>query len=145
MFPEFVAAGFDPGEFYAESDDNIHVQLEAEINDLDQQSPAPYALFCYLTLLAPGGQWPEGRREALTELLKSHVSSDVWGKLVRVDALFEAWRQQPSLDPLETIVSIFETLEGFDGTFLAEKIDSYPNGGFVPRTMTQAEFEALAP
>ncbi|NKK58786.1 hypothetical protein GFM44_23085 [Rhizobium leguminosarum bv. viciae] len=144
MFPEFVNAGFDGGDFYAESDDDVHVQLQSEIEELRNASPAWQAVLSYFTLIAPGGRWPDGKREELVALLKSNVTTATWDKLAQVEALFDTWRQQSHLDPTETIVSIFETLGGFEGTYLAEDVAAYPAGSFIPRTMTPDEFMALA-
>lgn len=144
MFSDFVDAGFDGGDFYAESDDDVHTQLQDEIEELHNASPAWQAVFCHFTLIAPGGQWPGGKREELVALLRSKVSSDTWSKLAQVEALFAAWRQQTDLDPTETIVSIFETLGGFEGTYLAEDISAYPAGSFIPRDMTPSEFMAIS-
>lgn len=143
FFPEFVDAGFDGQDFYAENDDDIHSELKGEIETLHEGSPAWQALFSYFTLIAPGGRWPDGKLEELVALLRLKLSPDTWSKLVQVETIFAHWRQQADLDPTETIVSIFETLGGFEGTYLAENVEKFPEGSFIPRDMTPNEFMAL--
>lgn len=141
MFDEFVAAGFDGGEFYHDGDDVSHSQIRKEIEELLQHPVA--ALFVWLTLMAPGGGWPEGEREELTRLLQQKVSMDTWDKLQKISDLVDRWKKQADLDPTETVADIIETLGDFDVTFVGEK-GAYPVGRFIPRSLTQEDFEAAA-
>lgn len=141
MFADFVGAGFDGSEFYNDSDDASWSEVEAQINALTETSPASTALFSYLTLIAPGGGWPDRTRETLLDLLRRKVSSEVWGKLVAIKATIEAWRKQKDLDPINTITAIFETLGDLDGTWIGEHMSDYPKGAFIPRSLTQEQFE----
>lgn len=144
MFPDFVAAGFDGAEFYAESDDQAHVQTEDEINGLTKATSAPIAVLSYLTLLGPGGNWPDGARESLTDKLQQKVSSDVWTRLLAVRDAIVSWSQSADLDPTNTIATILESLGGLEGAYICEAQSDYPDrGAFIPRSMTQAQFEKL--
>lgn len=84
-----------------------------------------------------------GARETLTEKLQLNVSTDVWTRLSAVRDAIAAWSQSNDLDPIETIASILETLGTLDGAFICEQMSDYPDGGaFIPRSMTQEQFEA---
>ncbi len=141
MFDEFVAAGFNGGEFYHDGDDVSHADIRKEIEELPQHPVA--AFFVFLTLLAPGGSWPEGEREELTRLLQQKVSMDTWDKLQKISALVDRWKKQADLDPTETVADIIDTLGDFDDTFVGET-GAYPVGRFIPRSLTQEDFEAAA-
>lgn len=143
MFDEFVAAGFDAGEFYHDGDATAHVDVRKEIEELTTAHPPVAALFVYLTLLAPGGGWPDGEREDLTARLQSNVSMDIWDKLQSISGLIDHWKVQAHLDPTDTVAAIIERLGDFDGTFVGEP-DAYPVGRFIPKDLTQEEFEARA-
>lgn len=141
MFDEFVAAGFDGGEFYHDGDDVSHADLRKEIEELPQHPVS--AFFVWLTLTAPGGGWPEGEREELTRLLQQKVSMDTWDKLQVISGIVDRWKHQADLDPTNTVADIIDTLGDFDGSFVGEP-GAYPVGAFVPRSLTQKDFEAAA-
>lgn len=143
MFPDFVSAGFDGRDFYAESDDGALADVKAMVEAIDHQNPPSGVLLTYLTLIAPGGRWPDGSCDALMELLRTKVLPETWEKLLAIKATIEAWRNQDILDPIETIASIFETLGDLNGTFIGESPNSYPVGAFIPRSLTKEQFEKL--
>ncbi len=143
MFGEFVATGFDGGEFYHDGDAAGHADVRKDIEALTKNHPPVAALFVYLTLLAPGGNWPDGAREELTHLLQANVSMDTWDKLQVISGIIGRCKQQADLDPTETVAAIIEALDDFDGTFVGEP-NAYPVGAFVPKGLTQEAFEAHA-
>ncbi len=144
MFPEFIAHGFDEAEFYADSDDTAIEAVLGEIEILSSSGPVSLAFLPYLSLIAPGGGWLAGARESALEQLKSKASSEVWQKLLATKAVIDAWAGSCSLDPTDTIVTILELLGDVDGTWIAEDVTNYPVGSFIPRSMTQEQFEGLA-
>ncbi|MEI3807565.1 hypothetical protein V6R85_23885 [Agrobacterium sp. CCNWLW32] len=143
MFDEFVAAGFDGGDFYHDGDDASHTDIRKEIDGLSPKDHPTAAFFVYLTLLAPGGGWPEGERENLTHLLESKVSADTWTKLQKIAALIDGWKHQADLDPTKTVAAIIDTLGDLENTFIGEP-GAYPVGAFIPKGLTQTDFEAAA-
>jgi hypothetical protein len=50
----------------------------------------------------------------LPPLPRRKVSAETWGKLLAIKAKIEEWSKQDTLDPIETIVSIFATLGDLD-------------------------------
>ncbi|SMD16430.1 hypothetical protein [Rhizobium sp. RU36D] len=143
MFDEFVASGFDGGEFYHDGDDVSHNEVRQAVRELTPDQHPTAAFFPWLTLLAPGGSWPDDEREDLTQLLQANVSMDTWDKLQAIKDLIERWKQQASLDPTDTVAAIIETLGDFDNSFVSER-NAYPVGAFIPQGLTQEEFEAHA-
>ncbi|PTV70182.1 hypothetical protein [Agrobacterium pusense] len=142
MFDDFVAAGFDPGDFYAESDDMSHVGLRSEIEKLSFMTQEIDVLLTFLSLIAPGGRWPDGEREAMRDLLKTNIPAGTWSKLVKIEALIATWKQQADLNPLDTIASILETIGGCDDTFIGIDASAYPNHGTViPRMNMNPAFD----
>lgn len=142
MFDDFVAAGFDGGDFYAENDDASHTFVRQQIEALTFQSSPADALRPFLSVIAPGGRWPEGERDALRQLLEATVPAATWNKLVKIEGHVDRWKQQSDLNPLGTIASILETLGGFDDTFVGEDAMAYPKSGIViPRMNMNPAFD----
>lgn len=144
IFPEFLSAGFANDEFYTDEDDEDWVDVETHVRALSGTETPSIVLLAYLSLIAPGGGWPEGKREEIADLLRAKIAPVTWNKLLTVKAAIDAWSLQAEMDPTQTIVSIFEALGDLDGTFIAENVNSYPAGAFIPRSMTPQQFEDLA-
>lgn len=143
IFPEFLSAGFDGDEFYADDDDTDWVDIETSVRTLTGDETPSIVLFSYLSLIAPGGGWPEGRREEIIDLLRARIAPATWSKLLMVKTAIEAWSLEDHMDPTETIVAIFEALGDLGQTFIAENVNSYPDGAFIPRSMTEEKFDEL--
>lgn len=143
-FPEFLSAGFSGDEFYSDDDDADWVDVETHVRALSGNETPSIVLFIYLSLIAPGGGWPQGKLEEITDLLQAKIKPETWSRLLAVKAAIEAWARDDTMDPTETIVSIFEALGDLGGTFIAEDVGTYPTGAFIPRSMTQDQFEDLA-
>lgn len=144
MFSEFLAAGFAADEFYADEDDDDWVDIDTHARSLSGSETPAIVLLSYLSLIAPGGGWPPGKREEIAAFLEAKIKPETWSRLLAVKAEIEAWAQDDTMDPTETIVSIFEALGDLDGTFIAEDVGTYPAGAFIPRSMTRDQFEDLA-
>lgn len=97
-----------------------------------------------LYVIVPGGRWPEGTQTRLLTLLQSKISSQTWEKLQAIKAAIEVWSTSDTLDPIEIIASILEALGDLEGTFIAEDVSSFPDGVFIPRSMTPEQFIDLA-
>ena len=144
MFPAFLSAGFSAREFYADSDDISYEAIQRQIGTFSSNTSAACALYAYLPLIAPGGGWPTDMRDSVVDDLTRSVSAQVWQRLQAVKVAIDAWAGSDELDPTNAIVTILEALGEFDGTYITEDISLYPAGAFVPRSMTQAQFEELA-
>lgn len=142
MFDDFVAAGFEAGDFYAESDDTSHVALRSEIEALSFATDGIDVLTNFLSVIAPGGRWPDGEREELRNLLKTKIPTGMWDKLLKIEAIIDRWKQQADLNPIGTIASIIETLGGYNDTFIGVDVEAYPNhGAIIPRMNMNPEFD----
>lgn len=129
MFPAFIGAGFDGADFYAESDDRIFITVRKQIKALKPPVSPSSAFLSYLTLIGPGGRWPDGKREDLLERLQGAVTPEVWKKLEQTKSIIEDWKQQDSLDPTATIVAILKTLGDVGGSMIGEDISTILNTG----------------
>jgi hypothetical protein len=121
MYADFVAAGFDSKEFYAESDDRSFIAMRKLIKAMKSPGPSE-AFLSYVALIAPGGGWPIGVREDLLMRLERAVTRDVWQKLLSTKNIIDSWTQQQSLDPTSTIAAILETLGDVSNSLIAEDL-----------------------
>jgi hypothetical protein len=143
MFEEFVAAGFQATEFFHDGDAAGHADVLTDIEALTKNYESAFALLPFLTLIAPGGDWPDGVRESLTQALEDKVSEDTWDRLQDIKGIIGSWKLQQDLDATNTVAAIIETLGDFDFTYVGEP-NSYPDGAFIPKGLTQAQFEEHA-
>ncbi|MCJ9673044.1 MULTISPECIES: hypothetical protein [unclassified Neorhizobium] len=150
MFDDFVKAGFDGVDFYAESDGGAHIAVKKQIEALTFQSDPADALPSFLSVIAPGGRWPDDEREALRQLIEKTCPAATWSKLLKIEGIIDRWKQQDGLNPLNTIAEILEALGGYDDTFIGENVTTYPcDGAILPRmnmnpTFDKAVRDALA-
>ncbi|WP_292459586.1 hypothetical protein [Mesorhizobium sp.] len=129
MFPDFIEAGFNGSEFYAESDDRAFIALRKQIKALKLRVSPSAAFLIYLTLIGPGGCWPDGKREDLLKRLQEAVSAEVWTKLEKTKAIIEDWKHRDSLDPASTIVEILKTLGDLGGSMVGDDIETIMQTG----------------
>lgn len=109
MFARFLAAGLDPVRFYA--DDDVKVgnylsrQLGKNISDFRD------LIGKYFTLVAPGGTLSDAQRDGFRRIMDKMNKGVFAEDLKTLDGILDDWRNDPGLNPEETIRRIIHLFE----------------------------------
>ncbi len=132
MYQKYVDLGFDPCEFYCDSDIEAAAYLERVITDKNQNF---IDLFPdYMTAIAPGGEDPEKMIEIARKFHRYDFSRHM-KRFSQIDGIIEEWVNSPSYDAEDTVKRIFGILRINDVWICNnEGKPDFPESGFFVDT-----------
>ncbi len=145
MYPAFVAAGFDPEDFYHDGDEATFATIRNELKRLKPATTHAARYFLsYLSIIAPGGRGNEEKRAQLDRFFRMKVPTE---KLRLVEEAADkvcAWGVASDGDPGPLIVEIIAGLGDFGGWWLGASQNFPADGHFTGAPFTLGDAQRFA-
>jgi|ERR1043166_1798286 hypothetical protein len=143
MSDEFLRAGFRPEEFYHDDDTDAFKHARRGLQGLRKTELPEKFLLPFMTVIAPLGFGSDDDRRKLRNMFKANSSDATWAVLTGIEDIFARWRENPSLDPGDSIVAVLRLLGGYDRTWVGTSQQEFPQQGrFVGLPFTAQELLA---
>ena len=140
FYKSFLNLGFPGTEMYHDDDSQLEGYIRESVGELQGvNTPVEEYFFLYLTLIAPGGSASDSKRQELLDLLEEASPRRYWRRLVSIGESIGNFGHGSTVDASPTIKSIFESLGGYDPTWVGSDVDAFPQSGFFIGTPFTAE------
>lgn len=130
FYNEFIMLGFEPHQFYCDSDIETEAYICGEINN--GYKKLIDAVICLFSIIAPGGTMPNTTIDVLKQQLFSVNDGVYKGSLQKIEKAVNNWAQSPSFDAVQTVKNILLSMEQTNNLtwFGFDAADKTPSNGF---------------
>lgn len=126
----FEEMGLELVRFYNDGDVNVFKKVRRTLQGMSKENSLAEFFSLFVAVIAPGGAAREVERTQLRNFLQARCNQSTWTGLIRIEELFERWRDSSSLNAEPFVKEILEVIRIPETYWVGASAD-FPKDGFL--------------